>query len=962
MTQRFIAGLSLALFIVALLWGGYTLIVYMGIPLHSLVYIQVDAGKAVDTACGNGTDIGTALCRGPMLFMPFLSSFLAMMSPLFGYIIVSVLLYGGFFVYLGFSSGTFSGRITLRPLYFIVAFVLAVWLIGTTLSLGSLNNMNTPGQDTSDPIRQFRTVIEPTKEVYTSASEQALIELKSNFQMLQSAGCLQPYVVNGEAAQTNGGAKVYTLSELCVQSSLLLRVGGQIAMILFLLFNLLVAGTLVLRYLVRLEPVSPLLESVLSVSVGALVWVAVLWLLALVGQLTQPIVWALFIGLPIVAFPVSWRWLRSLWTHAFEVDVRAGDVLHLLVWLLLSYLALNFLNVVRPFPIGWDDLGSYLNRPRMLASYGSFIPSMSQFQWEYLTSMGYVLFGFNSIFGSTFAMQINWMAGLLAAFSVFAFGRHFLGQRAGVLAAICYYFLPMTGHFSFADMKIDNAVFFTSTIGLLAVMVGLFGTPEAQEQESHDPKKHLRLFLVAGLIMGFSFAIKPTALLSVLMIFSIMSGWFFGAVGFSGAALLGFAVLNKFGPLDLSAIIHRAGLIASVSQQAALVPLTILGVGLLTFAAYRTRRFARSYAITIGFFLLGLAISCAPWMAYNGIIAQNKSLSSLLKAEDRTAPQIFLDPVQAQGAKKNTLGVVRTLPPELKLDPENAACKSSARTEELDRYWGFDNGIGHYLSLPWRQVMNIDAYGYYVTLMPALLLFPLLLLLPYFWVTQARWLRFLFAGACVFLIQWMLVANGVMWYGLGMFLMFALGLEAFILRAPDKLNRILFSVLLTFGILICLINRLWQFDTQKNIFEYPLGKVSATALREMTIPDYDNITQSVLDRAKQMPDRPYTYRMGTFISYFIPKNREILPVADHQLQMFNCMDQERNHALTLKRLQALGFNGMIFDTNTATIEKDPNGSLHKKVQAFIDFANDPSTGVKISISDPGNGIAYILLP
>ena len=69
------------------------------------------------------------------------------------------------------------------------------------------------------------------------------------------------------------------------------------------------------------------------------------------------------------------------------------------------------------------------------------------------------------------------------------------------------------------------------------------------------------------------------------------------------------------------------------------------------------------------------------------------------------------------------------------------ACKTSARTEELDRYWGFENGLMHYVTLPWRQVMNADAYGYYVTLAPMLLLFPLLLLLPFFWSRQGRWLR-----------------------------------------------------------------------------------------------------------------------------------------------------------------------------------------------------------------------------
>ena len=111
-----------------------------------------------------------------------------------------------------------------------------------------------------------------------------------------------------------------------------------------------------------------------------------------------------------------------------------------------------------------------------------------------------------------------------------------------------------------------------------------------------------------------------------------------------------------------------------------------------------------------------------------------------------------------------------------------------------------------------------------------------------------------------------------------------------------------------------------------------------------------------------MTETPYTYRIGTFISYFIPRNREIFPLADHQLIFFSCLNQEQDHALTLKRLRALGFNGFIFDTNTHTIEKDPNGSLHQKVNKFLDFVNDPTLKLDIEVSNPGNGIAYILLP
>jgi hypothetical protein len=53
---------------------------------------------------------------------------------------------------------------------------------------------------------------------------------------------------------------------------------------------------------------------------------------------------------------------------------------------------------------------------------------------------------------------------------------------------------------------------------------------------------------------------------------------------------------------------------------------------------------------------------------------------------------------------------------------------------------------------------------------------------------------------------------------------------------------------------------------------------------------------------------------------------------------------------------------MIFDTNTQTIEKDVNGSLHKKVQSFLEFGNDEALGLTLQVYDPGAGIAYILLP
>lgn len=987
MTQRTIVILSFALFVCALLWGGFSLIVYLGIPIHQLVYSTSQDIQVWDISCGTAATTSVYLCRGASVFFPFIIAVARMASPFYLYITASLLLFGGILLYAGFQTGHFERKFTTNAFVVTLIGIGTVWLIGTTFAIGTTYNWNTPESAMLTDINgnkvlpSFRSFFEPTQQVYAGAGEQAFAELRSNYEYLLAHGCLSE-----TGAQTQNGAKLYNLRLWCMQMSFFNRAGVQVFMVFFFLLNLLILGRLLITKVIGYKTENTLLLACFSFGVGALAWVAILWFLGLFALLHTTPIRLLFFGMPLLLFPQTAWWFGKMKAKKIDILFSVKNWHLLLAWLLFTYVALNFFNVVRPFPIGWDDLGSYLNRPRLLASYGHFIPSMSQFQWEYLTSLGFLLFGYDSWIGSTFAMQVNWAAGLISVLVVYAFGRRVFGRGRGVLSAILYYFLPMTGHFSFADMKIDNASFFTTALGIMAVFAYLF--PAKDSDESAEPRDP-RLLVIAGLILGFSFAIKPTAVLGIVMAVSVLIGGIAGPLGFTGAIVTGFGVLQKFGALNVTEFFKRALIASSPPATVFAIIVLLVGFGLMGAAVYRNRSVMRHLFVSLGCLALGMVVAVAPWMLNNMAITRGHNItgyitapdkaayadllqrsvksyvstSTLLTAYDTTGPQVFY----GQKEDVSSLGLpltvpIRYLPPELKLDPNSAACKSSARTEELDRYWGFGNGIGHYLGLAWRQVMNSDSFGYYVTLMPALLLFPLLLLLPFFWSKEGKWLRLLFVGMAVFFAQWSLAANGVPWYGIGMFLGFAIGLEALIVHAPDSPNRSLFGFLIAMSIIICLANRLWQFDTQKNLFEYPLGKITASALREVTIPQYDDIRESVVTRHETMPETPYTYRIGTFISYFIPRNREIFPMADHQMNFFNCINQERNHVLTLRRLQALGFNGIIFDTNTHTIEKDPNGSLHKKVAAFLDFANDPVINVTIAVNDPGNGIAYIILP
>ena len=235
-------------------------------------------------------------------------------------------------------------------------------------------------------------------------------------------------------------------------------------------------------------------------------------------------------------------------------------------------------------------------------------------------------------------------------------------------------------------------------------------------------------------------------------------------------------------------------------------------------------------------------------------------------------------------------------------------------------------------------------------------------------------MRWLFVATLFMLIQWVFFANGIIWYGLGMFFGFAVALEFLFAKDPDQHDsakgdqklgtaaRVLCGILIFCSFITAFGHRFWQFEQQRNMLEYPMGKITAEAMRLRTVPYYDDIRQVVMDRFANMPDRPYVFRMGTFIPYFIPRNLEVLPVADNQLTFFNCLNQGDDPAVITQRLKALGFNSIIFDTNTATIEQNLEGTLHKKVERFVDYVNDPRSGLQVKIFDPEAGLAFIIIP
>ena len=60
-------------------------------------------------------------------------------------------------------------------------------------------------------------------------------------------------------------------------------------------------------------------------------------------------------------------------------------------FIVVSFLiSVALINAIRPMPIGWDDLGAYMNFPKIMALSGEYIQGAGMYAWQLITGTGYL--------------------------------------------------------------------------------------------------------------------------------------------------------------------------------------------------------------------------------------------------------------------------------------------------------------------------------------------------------------------------------------------------------------------------------------------------------------------------------------------------------------------------------------------------------------------------------------------
>ncbi len=424
-----------------------------------------------------------------------------------------------------------------------------------------------------------------------------------------------------------------------------------------------------------------------------------------------------------------WVWffsLKKLWSLVWNIELtfenapNKPSILYLLstefLFLILSFvISVNLISIVRPVPIGWDDLGVYMNYAHLIAQSGDILSLGWMYSWQVFTSMGFVVswntqaFFLNSIWG-----MMSILVAYLMLRDIFAeWKKTFL--NIPLLLSTLLLSMPMMIFQLSKDMKLDPWLLFVSSIALFIVYYVFTRLDKSSVKISYV------YVFIAALLVWFAFTIKVTSLLLLSGILWLVCFRYLWILWFLWYLSLYFAIFNGLGlwwylninlGLENILLMHTLTFISALFGALALLPWFFWG-------SKRFQDCLKYVWIIICWFVLAVS----PWLLKNALEARgDMNIGTLIWGKANNFKPDFT--------------LIHSEEELIKIREENERSMSASGTiqnEDWGRYFWYEKGINNYIKLPLNLTVQknqswefTDIWFIYLAFLPTILLF-----LPY---------------------------------------------------------------------------------------------------------------------------------------------------------------------------------------------------------------------------------------
>jgi hypothetical protein len=469
-----------------------------------------------------------------------------------------------------------------------------------------------------------------------------------------------------------------------------------------------------------------------EISLGFLIFSLLLlgaWMLGYYTLNGLLIILAIFSFVWVPGFIESYHNIKTSWftlyysfgNFSLKNELRTISI-ELSFFIFTLLLAVSLISIIRPMPIWWDDLGIYMNYPKIMATTGELIKWAGMYAWQLITWTGF-LFWFNAS-QAFYVNQIGWILSVIFIFSVLSYGlesrdkKYLLSLPA--LLAVFYYAMPMTVFQQSKDMKLDPAylAFSISTLWLL------FYT-----WKNYIGRRSGYILLgIIGIIVWFTFTIKFTSLMLILWVLWVLSYAYFSYWGYVGFFFLFLAIFTQFGLWSMMNVPMPKDpwALTSISNVLYILAIIWFSIDIKTIWSSLWMKKLSEWFFACVIFLVGVGISCLPWISknlYEHLSFSSPSQNSLLRG-------------MLVGRTDNTLTdyskiySIDEIKDRETLSSQIMTWSGKSENEDLGRYFWYENGINNYLKLPANLTFQKNQSGeftdityLFLALVPSILLF-----------------------------------------------------------------------------------------------------------------------------------------------------------------------------------------------------------------------------------------------
>jgi hypothetical protein len=390
-------------------------------------------------------------------------------------------------------------------------------------------------------------------------------------------------------------------------------------------------------------------------------------------------------------------------------------------FLIVTFLiSVSLINAIRPMPIGWDDLGVYMNFPRMMAVTGSILEWAGMFTWQLITGSGFL---WNQIAAEAFYVNQLWgilsMIVLTSVLSVILEKKDhkYLICLPIILSGI-YYMMPMTIFQQAKDMKLDPA--------LMAVSVSAFGLLWYSLREKIWKKEFYYVIALVGLIIGIAFSIKLTSLMLIIASLALIAYRILGITGFIGFFFIFIWVFtggNLWAKMNVWMPVENIELIRNITIGCLSIGFIWIVLAIWQYGKTNTK----TWFITSLIFIVWLLWGLSPWFIKNGIetkvFTQEQKGSTIDSLLGGYREYTFSNYSKIYSIEEYT---------QKRKEQQSASITSDGKSqnEDFSRYFGQESGLNNYLKLPANLTFQKNQSGEFTEItfiffafLPAILLF-----------------------------------------------------------------------------------------------------------------------------------------------------------------------------------------------------------------------------------------------